>query len=63
MISSYHQLRIKESNISKVVRTHYGPYEYKMMSFGLANAPATFIDLMDRASQLYSLCVCDHFYS
>jgi hypothetical protein len=36
----YHQLRIRESNIPKIVfSTRYGLYEYTMMSFGLMNAP------------------------
>jgi hypothetical protein len=35
----YHQLRIRESNIPKIVfHTLYGPYEYTMMSFELMNA-------------------------
>ena len=29
-------------------RARYGYYEYVMMSFGLTNAPAAFMDLMNR---------------
>ncbi|KAH0729889.1 hypothetical protein KY289_001077 [Solanum tuberosum] len=47
--SGYHQLKVKECNIPKTpFRTRYGHYEFLVMSFGLTNAPATFMDLMNR---------------
>jgi hypothetical protein len=47
--SGYHQLKIRREDISKMAfRTRYGHYEYVVMPFGLANAPAAFMDLMNR---------------
>ena len=46
---SYHQLKIRREDISKTAfRTRYGHYEYVVMPFGLANALAAFMDLMNR---------------
>ncbi|KAJ4953269.1 hypothetical protein NE237_030101 [Protea cynaroides] len=45
----YHQLKIKEGDIPKTAfRTRYRHYEFLVMSFGLTNAPATFMELMNR---------------
>ena len=45
----YHQLKIRREDISKMAfRTQYGHCEYVVMPFGLANAPATFMDMMNK---------------
>ena len=47
--SGYHQLKICKSDIPKIAfRSCYGHYEFLIMSFGLANAPTAFMDLMNR---------------
>ena len=47
--SRYHQLRVKWEDISKMTfRTRYGHCEFLVMSFGLTNASAAFMDLMNR---------------
>ncbi|KAH0729489.1 hypothetical protein KY290_000612 [Solanum tuberosum] len=46
--SGYHQLKIRLENVPKMAfRTRYRNYEFLVMSFGLTNAPATFMSLMN----------------
>ncbi|GKD50682.1 putative reverse transcriptase domain-containing protein [Tanacetum coccineum] len=52
--SVYHQLRVRNEDIPKTAfRTRYGHYEFQVMSFGLTNAFAVFMDLINRICKPY----------
>ena len=52
--TSYHQLRVRETDIPETAfRTRYGHFEFTVMPFGLTNVLTAFMDLMHRVFQPY----------
>ena len=47
-------MRVQEGDVPKTTfRTRYGHYEFLVISFGLTDAPAAFMELMNRVFQPY----------
>jgi len=52
--SGYHQIKVKDEDMQKTTfRTRYGHYEYKVMPFGVTNAPGVFMEYMTRIFHAY----------
>ena len=52
--NAYHRIRVRKGDEWKTAfRTHYGQFEYQVMPFGLANAPATFQAYVNKALKPY----------
>ena len=54
LLTGYHQLGVRETYIPKTAfRTSYEHFEFRVIPFGLMNAPAAYMDLMHRIFQPY----------
>ena len=52
--SGYHQVRVCDADVSKTaINTPFGQYQFRVMGFGLTNAPATFMALMNDVMRPY----------
>jgi hypothetical protein len=53
--SGYHQMKIRPSDIPKTdFSTRYGLYEFTVMSFGLTNTLAYFMDLKNKVFMIWT---------
>ena len=57
--NAYHRIRVRKGDEWKTAfRTRYGQFEYQVMPFGLANAPATFQGYVNKALKPYIDVFC-----
>ena len=61
--SGYHQLMIKDADVNKTTfRTRYGHYKFFVLPFGLKNASAAFMDLMNHVFPTFFRSICHGVY-
>ena len=52
--SGYNEVRIKDSDVAKTaINTPFGHFQFRVVGFGLTNAPATFQTLMNHILRQY----------
>lgn len=56
LLSGYHQLSLQPSDVPKTAfKTHVGLFEYKVLSFGLTNAPSVFQSVMNNVFSKHNM--------